>query len=82
MKNVTIYSTPACGWCEAAKEFFAFHKVRYQEKNVAADEGARYEMLQISQQMGVPVIDVEGEIVVGFNQPKLEELLGVNPPLG
>jgi glutaredoxin 3 len=77
MKNVTIYTTPACGWCRAAKDFFAQHNIQYREKDVATDEEARHEMLHRSQQMGVPVIDIDGEIVVGFDQPKLEELLEI-----
>jgi len=78
MKQVTIYSTPNCGWCKRAKEYFGEHKVYYTEKDVAADEAARNEMLSKSGQMGVPVIDVEGEIIVGFNEPKLAELLEIS----
>lgn len=77
MKNVTIYSTPSCGWCRTAKAYFAEHNVDFTEKDVAADEAARNEMLQKSRQMGVPVIDIDGEIVIGFNQPRLAELLGL-----
>ena len=78
MKNVTIYSTPNCGWCKATKEYFGEHNVEYSEKDVAADAAAREEMLQKSGQMGVPVIDIGGEIVVGFNQPRLAELLEIS----
>jgi len=77
MKNVTIYTTPSCGWCKAAKQYFAEHNVEYSEKDVAADLFARDEMLQKSKQMGVPVIDVGGEIVIGFNQPRLAQLLEI-----
>ncbi|MGH9857967.1 MAG: glutaredoxin family protein [Acidobacteriota bacterium] len=75
MKNVTIYTTPTCGWCRAAKDFFAQHNVTYTEKDVVVDEAARAEMLQKSNQLGVPVIDIDGDIVIGFNQPRLAELL-------
>ncbi|MEX0649511.1 MAG: glutaredoxin domain-containing protein [Candidatus Andersenbacteria bacterium] len=77
MKNVLIYSTPSCGWCARAKTYFTENNVQYMEKNVAADEAARSEMLEKSGQMGVPVIDIDGQIVIGFNQPKLAELLGL-----
>ncbi|MEX1112340.1 MAG: glutaredoxin family protein [Candidatus Andersenbacteria bacterium] len=77
MSNVLIYSTPSCGWCVRAKEYFTENNVQYTEKDVAADETARNEMLQKSGQMGVPVIDIDGQIVIGFNQPKLAELLGL-----
>jgi len=77
MKNVTIYSTPTCVYCKMSKEFFAEHKVPFTEHNVAADMEKRQEMIDKSQQMGVPVIDIEGDIIVGFNEEKLKELLGL-----
>jgi glutaredoxin 3 len=77
MKNVTIYSTPSCGWCKATKQYFAEHKIEFTEKDVAADPAARNEMLEKSKQMGVPVIDIDGEITVGFNQPRLAQLLEI-----
>jgi len=77
MKNVIIYSTPSCGWCVRAKEYFKEHEVNYTEKDVAANEVSRAEMLEKSGQMGVPVIDVEGEIVIGFNETRLAELLEI-----
>ena len=77
MKNVTIYSTPSCGWCKATKDYFAQNNVTYTEKDVAGDAVARNEMLEKSKQMGVPVIDIDGEIVVGFNQPRLAQLLEI-----
>lgn len=58
-----------------AKEFFEKNNITYDEKNVMADVGARQEMVQKSGQMGVPVIDIDGEIIVGFDQPRLRELL-------
>lgn len=76
-KDVTMYTTPACGWCAATKAYFAEHHVEYQEKDVAADPAARQEMLDKSHQMGVPVIDIDGDIVIGFNQPRLAELLEI-----
>lgn len=75
MKDVTIYTTPSCGWCRIAKQFFQHYNIPYTEKNVASDPVARGEMVAKSQQLGVPVIDVGGDVVVGFNQPKLIELL-------
>lgn len=77
MKNVIIYSTPSCGWCRIAKQFFEHHGVSYTEKDVAGDPVARGEMIGKSQQLGVPVIDVDGAIVVGFNQPQLVQLLDI-----
>lgn len=77
MADVTIYTTPTCVYCRAAKEFFKENNVEYDEKNVAEDEQARDAMVKISGQLGVPVIDVKGSIVVGFDEKKLSELLGV-----
>lgn len=73
--KVTIYTTPTCAFCKLAKEYFKQHKIEYTEKDVTEDMAAQAEMLAKSQQMGVPVIDIDGQIVVGFDQPRLESLL-------
>lgn len=77
MAKVKIYTTPSCVYCKMTKEFFGKNNVQYEEKNVAADAEARNEMVQKSGQMGVPVIEVDGKIVIGFNQPELEDALGL-----
>ncbi|MBI2587816.1 thioredoxin family protein [Candidatus Azambacteria bacterium] len=77
MKSVKIYTTPTCPYCHMAKEFFKANNVEFQEFDVAADEKARNEMMEKSGQLGVPVIDVDGQIVVGFDEPKLKELLKI-----
>lgn len=76
-KNVTIYSTPTCHFCEMSKDFFKENGVNYTEYNVASDLERRQEMIQKSGQMGVPVIFVGDELVVGFDKEKLSSLLGV-----
>ncbi len=76
-KQVTIYSTPTCHFCHAAKDYFAANGVPFTDINVATDLDRRKEMIEKSGQMGVPVIDVGGEIVVGFDQKKLAELLAI-----
>ena len=78
MAQVTIYSTPSCVYCKMAKEFFKSKNIAVTEHNVAEDDAAREEMLQKSGQMGVPVIDINGTIVVGFNKPEVEALLRQN----
>ena len=75
MSNVIIYSTPTCVYCRMAKDFFQKNGVKYQEFNVAADEKAREDMFNKSHQMGVPVIDVDGTIIIGFDKRNLETLL-------
>ena len=77
MKKVTIYSTPTCVYCKMAKEFFTKNDVAYEEHDVASDLTAREEMFAKSHQMGVPVIDIDNHIVVGFDQKTLEDLLGL-----
>jgi glutaredoxin-like YruB-family protein len=77
MAKVTIYTTPTCGYCELAKDFFKENGVEYEEFDVAADEEKRNEMIQKSGQMGVPVIYVDNEMTVGFDKAKLTELLGL-----
>lgn len=73
--TVKIYTTPTCVYCKMAKEFFSKNNVQYEEANVAVDAQAREEMVQKSGQLGVPVIDINGKIVVGFDQAKLSEYL-------
>ena len=77
MAKVIIYTTPTCVYCRAAKEFFQEHSVQYEEKDVVQDEEAREQMMQKSEQLGVPVIDVDGEIVIGFDKPRLSQLLKI-----
>ena len=77
MKNVTIYSTPTCHFCHAAKEFFDENKVVYTDYDVASDMEKRSEMIDMTGQMGVPVIRIGDDIVVGFDEEKVKELLGV-----
>lgn len=77
MAKVKIYSTPMCPWCKKAKEFFTANKVEYQDFNVAEDETARKEMIKRTGQMGVPVIDIDGEIIIGYDLLRLKSKLGV-----
>ncbi len=80
MKKVVIYSTPVCHFCAMAKEYFKANGIAYEEFNVAADMEKRKEMMEKSGQLGVPVILIDSDVVVGFNRPKLARLLGLNPP--
>ncbi|MFA4931092.1 MAG: glutaredoxin domain-containing protein [Patescibacteria group bacterium] len=77
MAKVTIYTTPTCGFCKMAKEYFRENNVDFEEKDVAADAVAQEEAVGKSGQMGVPVIEVDGQIVIGFDKPKLAALLGL-----
>ncbi len=72
---VTIYTTPSCGYCNMAKDYFRKNHVQFTEYNVAQDREKADEMVRKSGQMGVPVIDVNSKIIVGFNQPAIEKAL-------
>ena len=74
---VKIYTTPTCVYCRMAKDFFNQHSVQYEEHNVMEDLKAREEMVSKSGQMGVPVIDVDGELIIGFDKERLSELLHI-----
>jgi glutaredoxin 3 len=75
--NVTIYSTPVCHFCHAAKEFFQENNVAFTEHDVAADVVKRQEMIDLTGQMGVPVIKIGNDVVIGFDEQKLRELLSL-----
>jgi glutaredoxin 3 len=77
MNTVTVYSTPSCHFCHMAKDFFTANNIPYQDFNVAEDNEKRQEMIKKSGQMGVPVILINNDIIVGFNKPKIVELLGI-----
>ena len=77
MKNVTIYSTPTCTYCNMAKSFFKANNVAYTEHNVASDLEKRREMIDKTGQMGVPVIDVGSEVIVGFDEMRIRTALGI-----
>lgn len=77
MAKVTIYTTPTCVYCRAAKEFFKENNVVYEEKDVAKDEQARNDMVKKSGMMAVPVVDIDGTIVIGFDRAKVSQLLGI-----
>jgi glutaredoxin-like YruB-family protein len=77
MANITIYSTPSCVYCKMAKQYFKENNLPYTEHNVQEDMQAQQEMIAKSHQLGVPVIDVDGEIFVGFDKKGLAEVLKI-----
>lgn len=74
-KKVRIYTTPTCPFCTMAKKFLRDKHIHFDEVDVADDLDARQEMLELSGQLGVPVITVDEEVVIGFNQTALQSLL-------
>ena len=74
-KNIKVYSTRSCPWCIKAKEFFKSKNIEFTDIDVGANQKAAQEMINKSGQMGVPVIDIDGKIIVGFDKEAIEEAL-------
>lgn len=72
-----MYTTPTCVYCKMAKEFFKANNLTWQEFNVAEDDDAREDMVKKSGQLGVPVIDVDGQIFIGFDKKGLSSILNI-----
>ena len=77
MKSITIYSTDGCVYCKMAKAYFDQKGVKYVEKNVQHDLVAQEEMIKKSGQLGVPVLDIEGTIIIGFDKSAINEAAGI-----
>ena len=74
---VTVYTTPTCVYCINLKEFLQQHDIAFQEHDVSQDQKALKEMIDKSKQMGVPVTDIDGTIIVGFDKEKITQLLSI-----
>ncbi|HBB56949.1 TPA: NrdH-redoxin [Patescibacteria group bacterium] len=77
MKNVIIYSTPTCVYCKMAKEFLTEKGIEFTDYDLSVDMEKREEVVKKTGQMAVPVIEVDGEMMVGFDKDKLSSLLGI-----
>ncbi len=77
MKKVKIYTTPLCPWCQVTKDFLKSYNIEFEEIDVSQDIEKAKEMIEKSGQTGVPVIEIDDQVVVGFNRPLLEKLLGI-----
>lgn len=76
-RRVAVYSTPACSWCNTLKAYLRQHNIYFQDIDVSKDQRAADEMVRRSGQMGVPQTDINGEIIVGFNKTRINELLNI-----
>ncbi len=74
-KKVTVYSTPTCTYCQLAKQYFNKNNVAYEEFDVSADNTKLQEMVELTGQMGVPVIKIDDQVVIGFDESKVTEML-------
>lgn len=77
VKLVKIYSTPTCPYCIRAKQYLKENAVNFEDVDISTNEEAAEEMIKISGQMGVPVIDIEGELIVGFDKERIKKALGL-----
>ena len=77
MKNVKVYSTPTCPWCIRTKQFLKENNITFEDIDVSSNQQAAEEIIQKSGQMGVPVLDIDGEIVFGFDKEKIKQALGL-----
>ncbi|MEK7664899.1 MAG: glutaredoxin domain-containing protein [Patescibacteria group bacterium] len=75
---VKIYTTPSCVYCKTLKEYFQAHNIEFKEIDVSKSEKDLQEMIKISGQMTVPVVDIEGEAIIGFDKVKIDKLLKIN----
>jgi len=76
-RKVIVYSTPTCPWCTRAKQYLKQAVVDFEEKDVSVDVKAAKEMVELTKQMGVPVIVIDGNPVVGFDKRRIDQLLGL-----
>lgn len=76
-KKITVYSTPMCPFCIRAKQFLKDSNVQFEDIDVSENQDKAQDMIKRSGQMGVPVIDIGGEIIVGFDKEKIKEVLGL-----
>lgn len=75
--NITLYSTPSCPYCKLVKEYLKEQNIAFTEMDVSQDNDAIQKMVKLSGQMGVPVVDINGQIIVGWNKNALEEVIKV-----
>jgi len=73
--EVTLYTAPTCSWCQAVKEYLHAREIDFEEIDVSTDQSLAEEMMDKSGQMGTPVLEIDGEIVIGFNRPEIDQLL-------
>lgn len=77
VKKVIVYSSDYCPWCVKVKEFLVENKVKFEERNVQQNPAYGNELIEKTGQTGIPVIEIDGKIIIGFNVPALKDALGI-----
>ena len=75
--RVIVFTTPTCRYCNALKRYLRQHKIKFKDVDISRDERAARDVVRRTGQMGVPVVDIGGKIVIGFDRPKIDRLLGL-----
>lgn len=75
--QVTIYTTPTCSWCQAAKAYLSSRGITFEEVDVSVDVNKARQLVEKTGQYGVPVLDIDGEMVIGFDRPRIDALLNL-----
>ena len=75
MAKIIVYSTQTCPWCHKAKDFLKENNIEFEDKDVSSDESAKNELMEKSGQLGVPVLDIDGAIIIGFDQEAIKKAL-------
>jgi glutaredoxin-like YruB-family protein len=76
-KNVKVYSTPTCPWCIRAKQFLEENKIVFENIDLSGNDNAAEELMRKTGQIGVPVLDIDGQIIIGFDKEKIKLALGI-----
>ncbi len=77
MHKIIVYSAPWCVYCKMVKSYLDESKVKYTEIDVSADDAGKDDMVKKSGQLSIPVVDIDGEIIIGFNKPAIKKALGL-----
>jgi len=77
MSDIIVYSTPSCPYCQMAKEYLKSKNIEFEDVDVSANMERAMEMIRKSGQQGVPVLDIKGKIIIGFNKPEIDATLGL-----
>jgi len=77
MAKTIVYSTQECPWCHVAKDFLKANNIEFEDKDISVDEVARNEIVQKTGRMGVPVLDIDGTVIIGFDQEAISKALNL-----
>ncbi|MCD6410653.1 glutathione S-transferase N-terminal domain-containing protein [bacterium] len=77
MPKIKVYSTPTCPYCQLLKEYLKEHNIDFEDVDVSKDQAALQELQEKTGALAVPVVDIDGEIIIGFDKPKIDQILNI-----